>query len=131
MGDGRVGVGAGSVVGKRVGTRRATTKGMAPRRLVRRAACAARRGAMGSCTCWESKNREAIKTRKRMQRRCRSGRGRGCRESTEMAAVYQASSSRALKPALDAVEMWTAGGADNDERSTSKQKEIIEGEGGG
>lgn len=41
--------------------------------------------------------------------------------------MYQASSSRALKPALDAVDLWTAVGADNDERSTSKQKEIIEG----
>jgi hypothetical protein len=43
--------------------------------------------------------------------------------------VYQASSSRTIKPALDDVGVWAADCAENDERSTSKQKEIIE-EGG-
>jgi hypothetical protein len=51
---------------------------------------------------------------------------RGWREIDGDGSVYQASSSRTAKPALDGVEMWATGCAEDDERSTSKQKEIIE-----
>jgi hypothetical protein len=65
-----------------------------------------------------------------MQRR-RSGVRRGWREIDGDGSVYQASSSRTAKPALDDVKMGATGCAEDDERSTSKQKEIIEDEGEG
>jgi hypothetical protein len=67
-----------------------------------------------------NKNRETIKTENRMQRR-RPGVWRGCRESTEMAACTKPPRARQLSL------HWTMSGcrsgcAENDGRSTSKQK---------
>jgi hypothetical protein len=82
----------------------------------------------GRRTCYEAKTLELLKQRIECNDVGRvSGEAGG--KSMEMAACTKP--PRAAKPALDDVEMGATGCAEDDERSTSKQKEIIEDEGEG
>lgn len=110
---------------ERVGTTRATSEGMRPRRdrpVVRYGLLAT--NYRGAVPARKAKAEKVLKQRRECNDVGRDTGEAGLRDkSTEMAAMYQDSSSRTVKPALDAVEMWTAGAltTTNDQQASRRK----------